>query len=84
MCLPWYVQMYMRHGAPFTDRLLFHDMYKRAFVHVHDTNTGDDVSFRYYVWQLGLWAISLGPASARRGCCGGCAIEPKTTTRRAK
>ena len=53
MCLPWYVQMYMRHGAPFTDRLLFHDMYKRAFVHVHDTNTGDDVSFRYYVWQLG-------------------------------
>ncbi len=53
VCLPWYMQMYMRHGAPFTDRLLFHDMYKRAFVHVHDTNTGDDVSFRYYVWQLG-------------------------------
>ena len=53
VCLPWYVQTYMRHGAPFTDRLLFHDMYKRAFVHVHDTNTGDDVSFRYYVWQLG-------------------------------
>lgn len=50
--LPWYVQMYMRHGQPFTDRLLFHDMYKRAFVHVHDTNAGDDVSFRYYVWQL--------------------------------
>ncbi|HYQ44887.1 MAG TPA: glycosyltransferase family 39 protein [Polyangiaceae bacterium] len=53
VCLPWYVQMYMRHGAPFTERLLFHDMYKRAFVHVHDTNTGDDVTFRYYVWQLG-------------------------------
>ncbi|MBK7585300.1 MAG: glycosyltransferase family 39 protein [Myxococcales bacterium] len=51
--LPWYVQMYMRHGQPFTDRLLFHDMYKRAFVHVHDTNMGDDTSFRYYVWQLG-------------------------------
>ncbi len=51
--LPWYVQMYMRHGQPFTDRLLFHDMYKRAFVHVHDTNVGDDVSFRFYVWQLG-------------------------------
>ncbi len=50
--LPWYVQMYMRHGQPFTDRLLFHDMYKRAFVHVHDTNAGDDVSFRYYIWQL--------------------------------
>jgi hypothetical protein len=28
-------------------------MYKRAFVHVHDTNAGDNVSFRYYVWQLG-------------------------------
>ena len=53
LCLPWYVQMYARHGSQFTDRLLFHDMYKRAFVHVHDTNTGDDVSFRYYVWQLG-------------------------------
>jgi 4-amino-4-deoxy-L-arabinose transferase-like glycosyltransferase len=51
--LPWYVAMFMRHGQPFTDRLLFHDMYKRAFVHVHDTNVGDDTSFRYYVWQLG-------------------------------
>jgi hypothetical protein len=45
--------MHMRHGPPFIDRLLFHDMYKRAFVHVHDTNVGDDVSFRFYVWQLG-------------------------------
>jgi 4-amino-4-deoxy-L-arabinose transferase-like glycosyltransferase len=53
VCLPWYAAMVGRHGPPFTDRLLFHDMYKRAFVHVHDTNTGDDVSFRYYVWQLG-------------------------------
>jgi 4-amino-4-deoxy-L-arabinose transferase-like glycosyltransferase len=53
VALPWYVAMYMRHGQPFTDRLLFHDMWKRAIVHVHDTNVGDDVSFRYYVWQLG-------------------------------
>jgi 4-amino-4-deoxy-L-arabinose transferase-like glycosyltransferase len=53
VALPWYVQSYMRHGEPFTDRLLFHDMYKRAFVHVHDTNSGTDTSFRYYVWQLG-------------------------------
>jgi 4-amino-4-deoxy-L-arabinose transferase-like glycosyltransferase len=51
--LPWYVQMYMRHGPPFIDRLIMHDMYKRAFVHVHDTNQGDDTSFRYYIWQLG-------------------------------
>ncbi|RYZ08117.1 MAG: glycosyltransferase family 39 protein [Myxococcales bacterium] len=53
VCMPWYVQEYMRHGDGFTDRLLFHDMYKRAFVHVHDTNAGTDVSLRYYVWQLG-------------------------------
>jgi 4-amino-4-deoxy-L-arabinose transferase-like glycosyltransferase len=53
VCLPWYVQMGARHGPPFWDRLIFHDMYKRAFVHVHDTNTGDNLSFRYYVWQLG-------------------------------
>lgn len=53
LLLPWYVQMFMRHGQPFIDRLLFHDMYKRAFEHVHDTNTGEDVSFRYYIWQLG-------------------------------
>lgn len=53
VALPWYVAMYMRHGQPFTDRLLFHDMWKRAMVHVHDTNVGDDVSFRYYIWQLG-------------------------------
>jgi 4-amino-4-deoxy-L-arabinose transferase-like glycosyltransferase len=51
--LPWYVQMFVRHGPPFIDRLIMHDMYKRAFVHVHDTNQGDDTSFRYYVWQLG-------------------------------
>jgi 4-amino-4-deoxy-L-arabinose transferase-like glycosyltransferase len=53
LVLPWFVQMYARHGAEFTERLLVHDMYKRAFSHVHDTNAGDDVSFRYYVWQLG-------------------------------
>lgn len=53
VALPWYLAMYARHGQGFTDRLLFHDMFKRAFTHVHDTNDGDDVSFRYYVWQLG-------------------------------
>jgi 4-amino-4-deoxy-L-arabinose transferase-like glycosyltransferase len=53
VAIPWFVAMYARHGQPFTDRLLFHDMFKRAFTHVHDTNEGDDVSFRYYVWQLG-------------------------------
>ena len=53
VALPWFVAMYARHGQPFTDRLLFHDMFKRAFTHVHDTNEGDDTSFRFYVWQLG-------------------------------
>jgi 4-amino-4-deoxy-L-arabinose transferase-like glycosyltransferase len=53
VALPWYVAMYVRHGQPFTDRLIFHDMFKRAFTHVHDTNDGDDTSFRFYVWQLG-------------------------------
>jgi 4-amino-4-deoxy-L-arabinose transferase-like glycosyltransferase len=51
--LPWYVAMYVRHGAQFTDRLFIHDMFNRAFSHVHDTNEGDDTSFRFYVWQLG-------------------------------
>jgi len=65
VCLPWYTAMVGRHGPPFTDRLLFHDMYKRAFVHVHDTNTGDDVSFRYYLWQLGYGLFPwIGAAAA--------------------
>jgi 4-amino-4-deoxy-L-arabinose transferase-like glycosyltransferase len=53
VALPWYIAMYVRHGSPFTDRLIFHDMFNRAFHHVHDTNEGDDTSFRFYVWQLG-------------------------------
>jgi 4-amino-4-deoxy-L-arabinose transferase-like glycosyltransferase len=53
VAMPWYVAMYTRHGMPFVDRLFFHDMWKRALTHVHDTNEGDDTSFRYYVWQLG-------------------------------
>jgi len=50
---PWFVQEYLRHGSEFFERLFVHDMYLRAFDHVHDTNKGDDTSFRYYVWQLG-------------------------------
>jgi 4-amino-4-deoxy-L-arabinose transferase-like glycosyltransferase len=53
VALPWFVQEYLRHGNEFFERLFIHDMYKRAFSHVHDTNKGDDTSFRYYVWQLG-------------------------------
>ena len=53
VAMPWFVAMYVRHGSPFTDRLIFHDMWRRALEHVHDTNEGDDTSFRFYVWQLG-------------------------------
>jgi 4-amino-4-deoxy-L-arabinose transferase-like glycosyltransferase len=53
VALPWYVAMYVRHGSPFTDRLIFHDMFNRAFSHVHDTNEGDDTGLRYYIWQFG-------------------------------
>jgi 4-amino-4-deoxy-L-arabinose transferase-like glycosyltransferase len=53
VAMPWFVQEYLRHGSEFFERLFIHDMYKRAFSHVHDTNKGDDTSFRYYVWQLG-------------------------------
>jgi 4-amino-4-deoxy-L-arabinose transferase-like glycosyltransferase len=53
VAMPWFVQEYLRHGNEFFERLFIHDMYKRAFSHVHDTNKGDDTSFRYYVWQLG-------------------------------
>ncbi len=82
VALPWYVAMFMRHGQPFTDRLLFHDMWKRALTHVHDTNVGDDVSFRYFIWQLGYamfpwtglvpaalvwWARKRDDASGGRG-----------------
>jgi 4-amino-4-deoxy-L-arabinose transferase-like glycosyltransferase len=53
LVLPWYVAAYVRHGPPFTDQLVFMNMLQRATAHIHDTNEGDDVSFRYYVWQLG-------------------------------
>lgn len=50
---PWFVAMYVRMGDEFIQQLFVHHMLKRALDHVHDTNTGDDVSIRYYVWQLG-------------------------------
>jgi 4-amino-4-deoxy-L-arabinose transferase-like glycosyltransferase len=50
---PWYAAMYFRMGDEFIQQLFVHHMWKRALDHVHDTNQGDDVSLRYYVWQLG-------------------------------
>jgi 4-amino-4-deoxy-L-arabinose transferase-like glycosyltransferase len=53
VALPWYVAMYVRHGTPFTDRLIFHDMLGRVSARVEDKGVVDDFSFRYYVCQLG-------------------------------
>ena len=54
---PWFVAMYVRMGDEFIQQLFVHHMWKRALDHVHDTNTGDDVSIRYFVWQMGygMW-----------------------------
>ncbi len=66
VAMPWFVAMYVRHGSEFTDRLFFYDMVKRAFDQAHDTNEGQDTSFRYYLGQLGYgtfpW-IGLIPAA---------------------
>jgi hypothetical protein len=50
---PWFVAVLVRHGTPFTDELIFHDMFNRAFEHVHDTNSGADTSLVYYIQELG-------------------------------
>jgi 4-amino-4-deoxy-L-arabinose transferase-like glycosyltransferase len=86
MVAPWFVQEYVRHGSPFFERLFVHDMYKRAFDHVHDTNeaSGDDTSFRYYIWQLGYGLFPwTGVAAAGTLRCIGAlfARDPAPTTR---
>jgi 4-amino-4-deoxy-L-arabinose transferase-like glycosyltransferase len=54
VALPWYVAAFVRHGAAFSDELIFKDMINRAFSHVHDTNEGEDTGIRYYLAQLGF------------------------------
>ena len=60
--LPWYVAMFMRHGAGFTDRLLVHDHLNRLAQGVH----GDKGSIEYFLQQLGIatypW-VGLIPAA---------------------
>ncbi len=51
---PWYAATYVRHGRLFFDELVLRHMLGRTLEHLHDTNAGDDVSFRYYVAQLAL------------------------------
>ena len=75
VALPWYVAMYVRHGTPFTDRLIFHDMLGRVSARIEDKGVVDDFSFRYYVCQLGygmfpwigLLPLGLAVAFASRG-----------------
>ncbi len=69
--LPWYVAMYVRHGAAFTNRLFIHDHINRLAAGVH----GDQGSVGYYVDQIGYatfpWIafaplVLLGIARGRR------------------
>jgi len=84
VALPWFVQEYVRHGGEFFERLFIHDMYQRAFSHVHDTNKGDDTSFRYYVWQLGYGLFPWsGLCAAGVLYCIGKASIGKTSSARA-
>lgn len=60
--MPWYVAMYIRHGPPFTERLLVHDNINRLAAGVH----GDKGSIAYFLQQLGYatfpW-VALVPAA---------------------
>ena len=47
--MPWYVAMFIRHGPPFTDRILIHDHINRLTAGVH----GDTGSIEYFVEQMG-------------------------------
>ena len=80
---PWYVAMYARHGRVIFDELVLRHMLGRALDHLHDTNTGEDVGFRYYIWQLGYamfpW-IGLVPA-ALLGATSGRTDRPEPTQR---
>ncbi len=48
--MPWYLAMYIRHGPPFTDRLLIHDHINRLASGVH----GDKGSIQYFIEQMGV------------------------------
>ncbi len=49
VAMPWYLAKTLRHGQPFIDRIVFHDMVNRAVVGVH----GDTGTVEYFVQQLG-------------------------------
>jgi 4-amino-4-deoxy-L-arabinose transferase-like glycosyltransferase len=58
----WFVAMFIRHGPPFTDRLLIHDHVNRLAAGVH----GDTGTIQYFIEQLGFglfpW-VALVPAA---------------------
>jgi 4-amino-4-deoxy-L-arabinose transferase-like glycosyltransferase len=60
--MPWYLAMYVRHGAAFTHRLLIHDHINRLASGVH----GDTGTIAYFVGQLGYatfpWIALIPPA----------------------
>jgi 4-amino-4-deoxy-L-arabinose transferase-like glycosyltransferase len=64
--LPWYVAMYVRHGAAFSNRLLIHDHINRLASGVH----GDKGTVEYFLAQIGYatfpW-IALIPAALMVG-----------------
>ena len=60
--MPWYLAMYVRHGAAFTNRLLIHDHLNRLASGVH----GETGTIAYFLGQLGYasfpWIALLPPA----------------------
>jgi len=58
----WFVAMFIRHGPPFTDRLLIHDHVNRLAAGVH----GDNGTIQYFIEQLGFglfpW-VAIVPAA---------------------
>lgn len=74
MILPWYVATWARHDRLFVDELVLRHMLGRTMEHLHDTNAGDDTSYRYYLAQLafgllpwtGLALLGLGRALRER------------------
>jgi 4-amino-4-deoxy-L-arabinose transferase-like glycosyltransferase len=83
--LPWYVAMYIRHGPPFTNRLLIHDHINRLTAGVH----GDTGSIEYFIEQMGYglfpW-IALAPIALAAWLApfGRSAVAPHETATRAR
>ena len=80
VALPWYVAMYVRHGPPFTDRLIFHDMFNRAFSPRARHERGGRHELPLLRVAARLRALPVDGARAARASCGGCARSDATRT----